>query len=445
MSYKTLIIIDNSKELTSYNQETIRLTLKQFLNNMDKEDEVAIAVTGETAQYITEYDDSLNTQLKTVENIEFTDVNAPGTDVLMDVILDWKESDVACRDIIYIGCREISVNSDYSEEELLFEVNDKQYPIYTLACMQNDNLSFQKSINILSRVSGGACISTEDTTSDAGVDKQLSDLLINAMRDKRSLDEYKNSSNAGVYSQSDKPQADEEESTEADEKAGEENEHNGEEISVENDTVDSEEYYSQNVIYETKDSSTLYAPNPQLIYPILSVIVVLVIILAGAYIKQRKNSREEEEFFAERKAGDKKAEREPFMDALTTETVCLNTFDDTDTGTKLLYQTKEGLEVTLEDRSNPTKFFRICVRDSVVIGRSEKMCDVSITYDDSVSSRHCELSRRDGEIYCRDLGSSNGTMINQQKVYQEIKVESGDILRIGRLSFFVQIVGDTYD
>ena len=35
-------------------------------------------------------------------------------------------------------------------------------------------------------------------------------------------------------------------------------------------------------------------------------------------------------------------------------------------------------------------------------------------------------------------------MINQQKVYQEVKIESGDILRIGRLSFFVQVVGDNY-
>ena len=50
-----------------------------------------------------------------------------------------------------------------------------------------------------------------------------------------------------------------------------------------------------------------------------------------------------------------------------------------------------------------------------------------------------------GNVYCRDLGSSNGTMVNQQKVYQEIRIESGDILRIGRLSFFVQVLGDSYE
>ena len=52
---------------------------------------------------------------------------------------------------------------------------------------------------------------------------------------------------------------------------------------------------------------------------------------------------------------------------------------------------------------------------------------------------------RDNQIYCRDLSSSNGTMINQQKVYQELKIESGDILRIGRLSFIIQIVEGIYE
>ncbi|MDO4187438.1 MAG: FHA domain-containing protein, partial [Lachnospiraceae bacterium] len=434
--YKTLIIIDNSKELTSYNQETIKRTLKQFIKGINREDKVAIAVTGETAQYLTDYDDSLNTQLNTIEKLEFIDVNAPGTDVLMEVILNWKESDVACRDIIFIGCRDISINSEYSEEELLFEVNSKQYPIYTLACMQDDNMLFKKEANILSRVSGGVCISTEDTTSDAEVDKQLADLLINAMRDKRSLDEYalsKEDNEADSVMAGD-GEVDEEDAVDA-------------EIIREEECVETDDYYSDNVIYETNEGETLYAVNPQLIYPLLSVIVVLCFIFVGVFIRHKKSEREEEEFYSEHKKKlVERTSREPFSDINTGETVCLNTNEsEVDTGTRLLYQTKAGVEVTLEDRSNPTKFFRACIRDSVVIGRNDKLCDISINYDDSVSSRHCELSNREGEIYCRDLDSSNGTMINQQKVYQEIRVESGDILRIGRLSFFVQIVRDDYE
>ena len=432
MSYKTLIIVDNSSELTSYNQETIRQTLKKFITSISKEDSVAIAVTGETAQYITDYDDSLNTQLKTVDEIEFTDTNAPGVDVLMDVILSWKESDVACRDILYISCKDVTVGSDYTEEELLFEVNNKQYPIYTMACMQNDNLSFKKGVSVLSRVSGGICISTEDTTSDAEVDRQLADLLINAMRDKRSLEE------------SDKTIID----TMTDEaKMEEEQEDDDEELLEENTSVTADEYYSDNVIYDTESGTAFYMANPQFVYPLLSVIAILGLFLIGAFIRQKKNIKEEERFIVKRRS-EKKDDviNEPFTDAEECKTVYLSSNnEEPDTGTKLLYQTKEGIEITLEDRSNPTKFFRSCIRDSIVIGRNEKFCDVAITYDDSVSNRHCELSKRGDEIYCRDLGSSNGTMINQQKVYQEIRVESGDILRIGRLSFFVQIVGDTYE
>ena len=110
MSYKTLIIIDNTSELTTLNREIIKETIKCFIRDNDREDKVAIAVTGEKAEYLTDYEDSLNTQLKAVDNIEFKDVNASGADVIMEVILSWKESDVAYRDILYVSCTDVRKN-----------------------------------------------------------------------------------------------------------------------------------------------------------------------------------------------------------------------------------------------------------------------------------------------------------------------------------------------
>ena len=446
MSYKTLIIIDNTSELTTLNREIIKETIKCFIRDNDREDKVAIAVTGEKAEYLTDYEDSLNTQLKAVDNIEFKDVNASGADVIMEVILSWKESDVACRDILYVSCTDVSLGSNYSKEELFFEISDKQYPIYSLACAQNENTAFIKGIGSLSRISGGTSVSTEDAKSDAEVEKQLSEMLHKAINEKRK------------YEQEELEKEKEEETNEAEEDEDEEIYEAAEEVEETETYEVDEEVYSEEaneqpdeetaVIYDMSEELNNTGEVNMIILPVIVIAFVMIVFAVSIYLSRKKKERDEENSFNEIKGKIKsEKKREPFESVFETETVVLSqndNDDDSETGTRLLFQTKEGIDITLEDRADPTKYFRACVRDAICIGRSDKLCDIPITYDDSVSSRHCEIYQRDSVLYCRDLGSSNGTMINQQKVYQEVKIESGDILRIGRLSFFVQVVGDNY-
>lgn len=445
MSYKTLIIIDNTSELTTLNREIIKETIKCFIRDNDREDKVAIAVTGEKAEYLTDYEDSLNTQLKAVDNIEFKDVNASGADVIMEVILSWKESDVAYRDILYVSCTDVSLGSDYSKEELFFEISDRQYPIYSLACAQNENTAFIKGIGSLSRISGGTSVSTEDAKSDAEVEKQLSEMLHKAINEKRKYEQEEL-----------EKEKEEEETNEAEE---DEDEEIYEAVKEDEETYEvDEEVYSEEaneqpdeetaVIYDMSEELNNTGEVNMIILPVIVIAFVMIVFAVSIYLSRKKKERDEENSFNEIKGKIKsEKKREPFESVFETETVVLSqndNNDDSDTGTRLLFQTKEGIDITLEDRADPTKYFRACVRDAICIGRSDKLCDIPITYDDSVSSRHCEIYQRDSVLYCRDLGSSNGTMINQQKVYQEVKIESGDILRIGRLSFFVQVVGDNY-
>ncbi len=51
-----------------------------------------------------------------------------------------------------------------------------------------------------------------------------------------------------------------------------------------------------------------------------------------------------------------------------------------------------------------------------------------------VSRQHCTLTRRDGFLWVKDMGSSNGTYVNGQRV-AEGKLEPGDRLTIGPLTF----------
>ncbi len=63
----------------------------------------------------------------------------------------------------------------------------------------------------------------------------------------------------------------------------------------------------------------------------------------------------------------------------------------------------------------------------------------------SVSRRHCELSLTDQEIRVRDLGSSNGTYLNNNRISDEEPLKAGDHLAVGPVIFTVQIDGQPED
>jgi pSer/pThr/pTyr-binding forkhead associated (FHA) protein len=56
-----------------------------------------------------------------------------------------------------------------------------------------------------------------------------------------------------------------------------------------------------------------------------------------------------------------------------------------------------------------------------------------------VSDYHCTLITRNGKVFVRDLNSSRGTFVNQQKLEGERRLVHADQLKIGPLAFEVRI------
>jgi pSer/pThr/pTyr-binding forkhead associated (FHA) protein len=55
-----------------------------------------------------------------------------------------------------------------------------------------------------------------------------------------------------------------------------------------------------------------------------------------------------------------------------------------------------------------------------------------ITLDDTyVSQLHARVSARDGTVYVEDLGSTNGTYLNRQRVTSAVVATPGDRLQVG--------------
>jgi predicted component of type VI protein secretion system len=81
-------------------------------------------------------------------------------------------------------------------------------------------------------------------------------------------------------------------------------------------------------------------------------------------------------------------------------------------------------------------------RDMTVIGRRED-CDLRIPLGD-VSRKHCRVVREGEILKIEDLGSSNGTYLNGQRV-QEALLSPGDSIQVGPVVFVLQIDGEPAD
>lgn len=67
--------------------------------------------------------------------------------------------------------------------------------------------------------------------------------------------------------------------------------------------------------------------------------------------------------------------------------------------------------------------------DELTLGRA---AGCQVTLDDTYASQiHARLFARDGQFFVEDLGSTNGTYLNRQKVAGPMLVSAGDTLQIG--------------
>jgi pSer/pThr/pTyr-binding forkhead associated (FHA) protein len=69
------------------------------------------------------------------------------------------------------------------------------------------------------------------------------------------------------------------------------------------------------------------------------------------------------------------------------------------------------------------------VRDELTIGRAAAC---TLTLDDGyVSQQHARIVRRDGQHLVDDLGSTNGTFVNRERIVSPVVLKPGDRVQIG--------------
>lgn len=67
--------------------------------------------------------------------------------------------------------------------------------------------------------------------------------------------------------------------------------------------------------------------------------------------------------------------------------------------------------------------------DAIVLGRDSEQCQF-VVLDGKVSQQHCKLSVSGDKLWVEDLGSTNGTFVNGERVESAL-VAPGDEISLG--------------
>ena len=84
------------------------------------------------------------------------------------------------------------------------------------------------------------------------------------------------------------------------------------------------------------------------------------------------------------------------------------------------------LSVVAPEEASGTRFD---LGDELTVGRA---AGCHVTIDDTYASQlHARVFRRDGQFLVEDLGSTNGTYLNRQRVSAPVPFRKGDQLQVG--------------
>jgi pSer/pThr/pTyr-binding forkhead associated (FHA) protein len=105
-----------------------------------------------------------------------------------------------------------------------------------------------------------------------------------------------------------------------------------------------------------------------------------------------------------------------------------------ETGEKRSRSLVPEISLTYTDELEQTRTFN---QNEVTIGR-DSTCDLVIP-NDTVSSHHARLSFHHKQWWLEDLQSTNGTFLNNERLYTSTVIVSGDDLMLGNISLQISI------
>jgi pSer/pThr/pTyr-binding forkhead associated (FHA) protein len=108
-------------------------------------------------------------------------------------------------------------------------------------------------------------------------------------------------------------------------------------------------------------------------------------------------------------------------------------------GNKLAAQKKLGITfyIKVEDGPESSRHFS---QPEITLGR-DTHCDLSVR-DDTLSAHHARVLYHHGQWWLEDLNSTNGTLLNKEKLTTPAVLITGDEFKCGNTTFSIRIDAD---
>ncbi len=438
---ETLVLVDNSLSMSRRYRDQIENVILELFEHASENERFRIAVFGETTDYLTEYTNLYTPLEDAVLKMEYYDRETYLTDTIMEVINQWELNvkPSVYRRMIIISDGQESESMLHTDEELLLKLKENAYPVYMIACIKG-NQSSVSHMAVISRLSGADLYYLDQKTDPKEIALSLLEdrdvLHITMVPEKEWMNGdvvqaklmfLKQGLISGLEVRLKMPYAPVA-TTEPETELKQEGEPEPE------TTIQPEPM----PVAGTKVSEKPRHTAGWIVGGISIILGVAGIGTGGYLLLQRRKGMQEN--VVSRTFDTQQlhiANEEDWGRYGNRDTQLLRSDEATGSETTLLFEDDEVCEMLLTDQSNPSKFFSIPIRDSIIIGRNVRNSNVVLDYDDSVSGRHCEIEKRGSRFFVRDLQSSNGTKVNGIKVISETELFSGNLLRIGGLEMKV--------
>ncbi len=413
ISMRTLVMLDNSLSIKQEDRDKIADFLQNLISDRDAGEEMAVTVFGEDITWLAEYTGDYGTLKQAADGIEYQDQETYLTDVLYELLTTEylaDEEDVYRR-IIVVSDGVDNKSLGYTKEELYSLLKENPYPVYTIGCVNGKNTEEldRKSTRL---------------KADRDIVKLHIKPVPEAMDGSRKAVKISYTNQGSTVNLSADIMMPQQTQIAAKEPAPEpEPEVVPEPAPKAEPEVEADE--------EDKESA-----KAVIVITIFCLVVVAAVIVIVLLVLRRKRKKVQFETIDDNIL--QELERSFETADEKTELVRTNIPDD-DGRTYMIWNGGNTYHIILTDIHSMAKTFQVPLERSVTVGRKQGMCDVILDYEKSVSSKHCEISVKDGKFYIKDLQSANGTYVNGSKVLADTEIFSGNVIKLGRLELKFEV------
>lgn len=443
VSMRTLVMIDNSLSISEENRDKISEFLQNLIADRTNGEEICIAVFGENITKLTEYISDYTELKRAAESIVYEDQETYLTDVLYDLLIgEFKENGKELyRRIVVVSDGVDNKSLGYTKDELYSLLKEVRIPIYTVGSLGEKKNNNEELTNMfaLSRMTSAEAFLLDDMedildiTESLKNDREIRKLTITPSKEmmdgSRKTLKITMSDGSVLTTEVTMPQQTYvKEETQTPPSVMEEQGGETEPI------VEKQGSETESVAEEAAGAKPKFIFGA-LVAASLAAIAAIAAFIFGAYKKERSRTESEKSASPIKEGWQRDADKSDGR----TEIIGGFSTADNEGSTVIIWEQEAEYQVILTDVNSPAKSFQMPLNLKVVIGRKQGECDIVLDYEKSISSKHCEISVRNGKFYVRDLQSSNGTYLNGDKVLTETEIVSGNILKLGRLELRFEV------